>query len=636
MADETELDTNLRALVGSNESHLAGLSTLQKGHLIERGTEPTRKLPHQEEAVELFTEAGALIPPYDPATLCTLFEHSNSLRQNVDAYATNIDAFGHKLEPTINTEASDAVEKVGDALYLERLRDAERIGGSVTQVATPEPDEVDSRIREIKILARLEAAKLGNFFESACPESSFIELRKQTRADLEVTGNAYWEVLRNSSREVAQLVYVPAYSMRLLPVEFRFQEVAVSQRMTPLTFEKVPVRRRFRLFVQLVLNRLVYFKEFGDPRTISSKTGKPYATVEALRAAEGNDILEASEIIHFKIHSPRSAYGVPRWIGQLLSVLGSRASEEVNYFYFGNKAVPPLAVLVSGGTLTEDATKRLETYVKDQIRGRENFHKILIIEAETQTAIGQGDQNRVRIQIEKLRDAQEQDALFQGYDERNIDKVGMAFRMPRLLRGDIRDFNRATADAAERFAERQVFQPERETFDSIINRTILAELGIRFWKFVSNSPISRDPLELAEIAAKLATVGGLVPADIRELARDIFNRELRTITDDWVNLPLPLAQAGFVSGAGAPASPAAQDVAQRAPEAKMQPSDDQRRLASVVAQLTRLKEKLVASETKAYDQHFQQLKREVDDDGVITLALPKAEIDALFEPSAAE
>ena len=55
----------------------------------------------------------------------------------------------------------------------------------------------------------------------------------------------------------------------------------------------------------------------------------------------------ATELLHFALHSPRSPYGVPRWIGNLLSVLGSRQMEEVNYLYFSNKSVPPLALLAA-------------------------------------------------------------------------------------------------------------------------------------------------------------------------------------------------------------------------------------------------------------------------------------------------
>lgn len=35
------------------------------------------------ESTTLFSSAGALEPPYDPAALCLLVEHSNALRQTV-------------------------------------------------------------------------------------------------------------------------------------------------------------------------------------------------------------------------------------------------------------------------------------------------------------------------------------------------------------------------------------------------------------------------------------------------------------------------------------------------------------------------------------------------------------------------
>jgi capsid portal protein len=54
------------------------------------------------EQTSAFADAGALAPPYDPEAMCLLVEHSNSLRQNVDAYATNIDGFGFRFDPVID------------------------------------------------------------------------------------------------------------------------------------------------------------------------------------------------------------------------------------------------------------------------------------------------------------------------------------------------------------------------------------------------------------------------------------------------------------------------------------------------------------------------------------------------------
>ena len=67
-----------------------------------------------------FVGTGAIEPPYDPRTLAELFEHASALRSNVDAYATNIDGFGHRFEPVIDFTSEDAARKVRDALLIER------------------------------------------------------------------------------------------------------------------------------------------------------------------------------------------------------------------------------------------------------------------------------------------------------------------------------------------------------------------------------------------------------------------------------------------------------------------------------------------------------------------------------------
>lgn len=77
--------------------------------------------PGGEDLTEAFAALDALCPPYDPEALCLLMEHSNSLRQNVDAYATNIDGFGHRFEPAIDFDADDADRRVADCIYLERV-----------------------------------------------------------------------------------------------------------------------------------------------------------------------------------------------------------------------------------------------------------------------------------------------------------------------------------------------------------------------------------------------------------------------------------------------------------------------------------------------------------------------------------
>jgi len=524
----------------------ARLQTILKAVVVSAKTQDPASRPGGEDLAAAFAGAGALEPPYDPEALCLLMEHSNSLRQNVDAYATNIDGFGHRLEPAIDFDADDVDDRIADGIYIERLAARER--GELAEGAPLRPvdDEVTERKVELQQLARIERARLESFFDFCCFDHSFVDLRRRTRQDLEVTGNAFWEVLRDGRGDIARLVYVPAYSVRLLPLDRDPVEVEDRVRVSPVTFDTVSTRRRLRRYVQVQGAERVFFKSFGDPRAVSRRTGRAFENVEALVESDPEDG-PATELVHFAVHSPRSPYGVPRWVGTLLAVLGSRQMEEVNYLYFENKSVPPLALLVSGGRLSEASVPRIERFIDENLKGKTNFHKVLILEAEG-GGTGAGDAARAKIELRPLTDAQQQDALFQVYDERNIDKVGSAFRLPKMLRGESKDFNRATAESALRFAEDQVFQPVRDEFDFLMNRRLLADMGIRFWRFRSQTPVTRDPERMTNMVEKLVRVGVLTPEEGRSLAGDIFNREFRKIGDDWTKRPITLTLAGIQTG----------------------------------------------------------------------------------------
>jgi len=339
---------------------------------------------------------------------------------------------------------------------------------------------------------------------------------------------------------------------------------------------------------------------------VSRNTGQVAASVEALLETNGADG-PATELLHFAIHSPRSPYGVPRWVGTLLSVLGSRQMEEVNYLYFENKSVPPLALLVSGGRLSDASVPRIERFIEDNLKGKKNFHKILILEAEGSSA----NDGRAKIELRPLTDAQQHDALFQVYDERNIDKVGSSFRLPKLLRGESKDFNRATAESALRFAEDQVFQPERDEFDYLINRKLLADMGIRFWRFRSQTPVTRDPERMTQMVEKLVRVGVLTPEEGRTLAGDIFNREFRKIGDDWTKRPITLTLAGIQTGVE-----------------DLRSSAKKNTVLEGARQLLTLREDLVAEEQRLESERLSLARRFMDEPERIEVS--KTEFDSWF------
>ena len=525
---------------------LSSVVPLVKAHFIDPTGVPATAVQTESALESSFRNAGAIEPPFDPETLCALFQHSSALRPNVDAYMTNIDGFGHRFESVIDMKSHDADEKIADAMLLDRLHNQNEDEIKDLESLMPSEDEVAKVKKRVAIGMRLERARLKTFFDFCCVDISFITLRRRTRQDLEVLGNAWWEILRNRRNEVAQFTYVPGFTVRLMPLEDeRMQTVEVRIKTSPITFKKVQMKRRFRRFVQIFEEHVIFFKELGDPRVISRKTGKEFPDEQSLLTEDNTD-RQATELIHFAIHDPESAYGVPRWIGNLLTVLGSRQADEVNFLYFDNKSVPPLVFIVSGGAFSKETHNRIRDFIENRIKGRRNFHSIMILEAEPAGGKTGENAGNVKIAIEPLTKAQHNDALFQKYDERNHDKIGMSFRLPRMLRGDIRDFNRSTADAALAFAEMQVFQPEREEFDFIINRKLLsAEFGIRYWEFMSRAPVTRDPKDMAEIIRNLSNANVLTPKLGLQLASDVFNKEFEPIDADWTLRPVALTVAGI-------------------------------------------------------------------------------------------
>jgi len=517
-----------------------------KAHVITRadasGQEPEKK----RESLPW------LDPPYDPEELAKHYENSSLVRPNVCAYVTNIDSVGHQFEPAIDLLAPDALTQVADAMFLDRVYEAEADGGDLGSVAEPTADEVQAKLVDLRRQARLEHAKLRLFFSYCCPGTTFTTFRRQTREDQEVFGTSYWEIIRSGEGVPARLVRAPAINMRATKQSEEYVEVTQRIPVSPLRWIEVQQWRLFRRYVQLDEDTgqpAVWFKEFGDPRVVSRTTGTFFATEDELVAKEGETAKPATEILSFRINSVRTtAYGIPRWGPVMPVVVGSRENEEVNLAYFENKSVPPLALLVNGGRLGKGAMTKLEDFFEENLKGKKNFHRILILEAEPARGAGSGPSAVPKMSFEKLRDAQQQDALFQNYEERNDAKVGAAFRMPRILRGDDRQINKATVYGSMRLAEDQVFEPERTEFDAALNANLLPALGVCFWRFRTNAPVTRDPEILGAITVDLVKVGVLTPGEGRAIAKDIFSKDLPNIQAPWIDQPLALTLAAVRAG----------------------------------------------------------------------------------------
>ena len=338
-----------------------------------------------------------LSPPYDPEELSKIPEVSSILPQCIEARARNIEGYGHHFAPRFDPKAFSDQELEERA--IERRR-AER------------------------------------FFDLATLDYSFGELRDRTRRDIDSVGWSGWEYLRDiRTGDLCGLEHVPGLYLRLS----KQSEVPVPIRRWVLTedesqWEEQHVLQYPRLYVQAQGSRKVWFKMPGDPRAIDKETG------EVLAAKQGDafDASLAHELLFHTSYNPRSPYGLPPWVGTLISVAGARAAEEVNWLYFTNKSIPPMIMTVAGGQIPKAEKERLAEQM-NELKGVKNWHKIMIIEAVMASSgspsdlLDPGRAIVPKIEIKQLVDAQQGDALFQRYDAECRSKARSACGIPPLF-----------------------------------------------------------------------------------------------------------------------------------------------------------------------------------------------------------
>lgn len=550
----------------------------------------------REDADEsLWAALGIVYPPLDVNKLLLLYSASDTLQQCVDAMVANIDARGWAPDAVLDLDADDAAEQVATALYLERRSRS-------ASAEMPTEQEVEETLKEWRREARLEKALLEIRIKSLCFESTFSSLRQQQRRDREVIGWGAWEIIRDESGQIVRAKHVPSRTTWLTVVDEDPTTVEEWLPTSKVSRERITVDRRFRKVVQFdASGSYTFFKWFGDPRIVSSRSGQDYPTIEALQKADGEGAQPATEILWFGDYYPEGAYPQPRWHGLIPNIIGSREASEDNARYLSESAIPQGLLLVSDGRVGPSSKSSLTTFF-DSSKGAARG-KIALIEATTprENAILPGS-GRVQLEWVSLRQAQQDDITFSQYITLTSDQVGETFRLPPLLRGRVKDLNKATAIASLEFAEDQVFAPERDTFDAIINAVFVSNWGIRFWRFKSLGSRKRDPESVANIAKAFVHEGVTTPAELRPLAEQLLGVDLPSAASDWQHITQQMISAGHMPPSAKPpetvASPAPPGGAEpeEAPVAGSEPAEQ---IAKRILQMEALLAHARASEIMA-------------------------------------
>jgi PBSX family phage portal protein len=433
-------------------------------------------------------------PPLNPYSLVKIIQENSFLQQCIDAMVTNTHGFGYRLEFIGKDDDETAPEALKELQHLEEICE---------QPNTYMP---------------------------------FQELRERFAWDFYVFGNAFLEVTRDSKGRVATIHHLPASTVRVTKID-TVATPTLETLMREGKLVSVKTNKYFRKFVQLdELGNVVHFKEFGDPRLIDPKTGKENTSITLDNSA--------TEVIHFAKYNSQSVYGIPSWYSQMPSILGSRQAELTNLDFFENNAVPALAILVSGGYLTEEAFDFLRNNF-ESVKGRGSTNKVLVIEArgavEDSSATGQVP--TPTIQMKPLYAERQNDALFQEYEISAEEKIRSSFRLPPVFVGAAKDYTYASAKVSLEVAENQIFIPERVKFDDIMNNRILSTWKPKFFRFRSNPAAlvtSEDILKSIEV---FNDTGSMTPNIAIGILNEKMNLDIPRIKEFWGDMPFKMVDS---------------------------------------------------------------------------------------------
>lgn len=439
---------------------------------------------------ELWDQRGMRLiePLYPYRDLLKIFHMSTILRQCVDSYVTNIEGYGIEYEYIGEEGQEDSLAAQNELRRLKRLMNTLTSDGRSLQ-----------------------------------------KHREDSRMDLEVLGARCFEVMTDMAGRVVGFDHVQTHTMRMTSKEKEYTDFEVYD---PDTGASKMVKRRFRRYLQIAEDgKKTWFKEWGDPRPINPKNGE----VDYSLPIEE----EATSIYWESLYCPGSPTGVPRWAGAIPSLLGSREAEMVNLNFFRDNAIPAMAVLVSGGALTEESFDKIDSYIQG-VRGAASMNRIVVMEAVSEgseAAAIDGSLPAPKVDLKPMLSERQHEGLFKNYIEEGERKGRGAFRLPPIYIGSASEYNRASAFASVLTADQQIFVPERQKWDHMFAHVVLASHRIRHWRVRSTGPGLQDPQEVARIVNSLGREGALTPNVAIKIANRYLDADIRPVMNDWGDLP---------------------------------------------------------------------------------------------------
>jgi PBSX family phage portal protein len=383
-----------------------------------------------------YTLFDVVLPPYNLDYLAALYEKSSPHAAAVKAKVNNIVGLGYDW-----VESDDTKEKIdnanGDEEKLKSIR---------------------------RKLARMRK-QMQEWLDSCNEEDDFLETMRKVWTDYETTGNGYLEIGRTTTGEIKYLGHIPSTTMR--------------------------VRKNRDGFVQIIENKAVFFRNFGDLKTSDQV---------------GNDP-RPNEVIHFKKYTPTNGYyGVSDIHAAMNAIVGNEFSARFNLDYFENKAVPRYVIVTKGGTLSPSSEQKLIEFFQTTLKGKN--HRTLYVPLPADEP-----DKKVSFEMQPV-EAGTQDASFMNYDKSNLNSILMAHGVPAgKAFANTGNTSLANSRDQDKTFKEQVCRPDQKIVENKLHKIIKEKTNIFFLKLTELSLTDEDTQ--SKIDERYLRLGTVVPNEVR-------------------------------------------------------------------------------------------------------------------------
>lgn len=375
-----------------------------------------------------------ITPPYNMYELANFYDTSFANHAAIDAKVENVVGLGYSFE-------------VADRTMLRFEMNDDQ--GAV--------DRARRRIERMKL-------ELKDWLENLNDDDSFTKTMEKFYTDVQATGNGFLEIGRTVTGEIGYVGHIPATTIR--------------------------VRRLRDGYVQIIGNKVVYFRNFGakNPNPMTADT-------------------RPNEIIHYKEYSPLNTYyGIPDIVAALPSLIGDQLASQYNIDYFENKAVPRYIVTLKGAKLSSDGEDKMFRFLQTGLKSQS--HRTLYIPLP-----GDTDQNKVEFKMEPIENGI-QDGSFKEYRKQNRDDIFIAHQMPISKIGGSEGAGVAAALSQDRTFKEQVCRPAQSHLAKVVNKIIKEKTDILELKF--NEFTLTDEIAQSQIIERYIKTQVMTPNEGRE------------------------------------------------------------------------------------------------------------------------